>query len=215
MSASAVSTGEIRKMTAESLRDLLRSPLARLQISTPTIETCQEFVIWVWSGPIGPIKRQVLLSAKPSRHLTALRNALPEAESYWQWVMDGLGGGDPTQGQLTDMKAHYAKEIIEPLGRLKRALDECESLLQKAPSDFKESWENAAVSLATVFGWAVSRSGSNARSGLSKGGPSFTFVYEGLRFLGWVIGSSPTEDAVLQFLKRHRKMNSADEDNSF
>lgn len=153
-------------------------------------------MIWVRSGPSGPIELTRFVSDKPSRDVKALRKSMEEVEAHWNRVFDG--------SVLPNAEDVHSKHVAEPLAKLRDALTEYERLIPGNPQD-TSCWEDAAVSLAVVLKWIVRRSASNVRPGLSKGGPSMTFIMEGLRELGWANQVRPTEDAVLQFLKRYKK----------
>lgn len=189
-SAASTDVG-VRRISLADLQRLLRDPLRRLGIATPSLEECANHAIWLLPGPIGPMNLPHWVSGRPARDLVALRNSISEVEAHWTRVMPD---GHPA----------FAGHIAEPLARLRSALDEYERLIPDNPKNL-ERWEDAAVALALVFKWVVQRSGSNTHPGLSKGGPSMTFIMSGLRESGWASDRTPSEDAVLQFMKRYRK----------
>lgn len=194
---------DIRKLTAADLQSLLRGPLGRLRIAVPSLDECTDLVIWVRSGPCGPIELPRVVSDRPSRDLSALRKSMEEVEAHWDRVFESS-----TLPNAGDVHSGY---VVQPLAKLRDALNAYERLIPQN-SQLSESWEDAAVSLAIVLKWIVQRSGSNVHSGLSKGGPSMTFIMDGLRKLGWASHATPTEDSVVQSLKRYKKRSERDGD---
>jgi hypothetical protein len=165
------------------------------------MEACRELIIWTPHGPFGPVTRDKSISDRPEKYAKSLEGALDEVDKYWRDIFEFLSLPQEPSADTVGKRQIVARQVFEPLGRLRSALHECKDLIAQQPVTFVESYKNAAWEFYLVLTWVVSRNGSNKVLGLSKGGPAMTFICNGLTRLGWTF----TEDAVLQFLKRRRK----------